>query len=133
MALHKINQGCHYKLSFVTILFLKADEEHQAILWFKVDLGKLKESYENKKKNTVWDLLSNYKPVTFLCCFLEKNAKTFFSLQLNKHEFPTFACHKSGYRNLLWCITDYSEKNNSSQKSSVKPTSVFRSTVCWFK
>lgn len=50
MALHKINQGCHYKLSFVTILFLKADEEHQAILWFKVDLGKLKESYENKKK-----------------------------------------------------------------------------------
>lgn len=48
MVLHKINQSCHCKLSFTTVLFLKADEEHQASLWYKVDLGKLRLSHENK-------------------------------------------------------------------------------------
>lgn len=46
----------------------------------------------------------------FVLAFLEKNAKTFFSLQLNKHVFPIFACHKSGCKNLLQCLPDNSEK-----------------------
>lgn len=56
----------------------------------------------------------------FMLAFLEKNAKTFFSLQLNKHEFPIFACHKSGCRNLLQCLPDYSEKNSSQKYVDLK-------------
>lgn len=67
-----MNQGCHCNLSFATILVLKADEEHQAALWYKVDLGKLRESHENILKKLQYETSYQIKSLSHFCvgaCF----------------------------------------------------------------